>query len=271
MIRKKQPTQPDKKKSPLIGVLLFFISLLLLVITGPIGFVYGLFHSLFKNGFKGIGEYLLKIAISIDQLGNVMMQHLLNLLWIKKGGYEFGNRDETISSALGRNKKLGMLTGFGNVIDAILDRIDPNHSLNSIDYYVEPSAKVIDKLAWVHTKDSRVLCVRSKGKSMFYIPGGKRNQGESDVTALQREIKEELQVILDTSTLRFVKVFEAQADGRKPGVLVRMTCYTASFTGVFQANSEIEEIAWLSYNDKSKVTVVGQLVFDYLKHHGLLA
>jgi 8-oxo-dGTP pyrophosphatase MutT (NUDIX family) len=271
VIRKKQPSQPDKKKSPFIGVLLFFISLLLLVITGPIGLVYGLFHSSFKKGFKGIGEYLLKIAISIDQLGNVLMQHLLNLLWIKKGGYEFGNRDETISSALGRNKKLGMLTGFGNVIDAILDRIDPDHSLNSIDYYVEPSDKIIDKLAWIHMKDSKVLCVRSKGKALFYIPGGKRNQGESDVTALQREIKEELQVTIDTSTLRFMKVFEAQADGRKPGVLVRMTCYAASFTGVLKPDSEIEEIAWLRYQDKSKVSIVGQHVFDYLKQQGQLA
>jgi 8-oxo-dGTP pyrophosphatase MutT (NUDIX family) len=271
MIIKKQFHEPNKKANPFIGLLLFLVSVVLLLITGPLGFIYGIFHSIFNKGIKGIGEYLLKIATSIDQLGNVLMQHLLNLLWVKKGGYEFGNRDETISSALGRNKKLGMLTGFGNVIDAILDRIDPNHSLNSIDYYVEPSDKIIDKLAWIHLKDSRILCVRSKGKSLFYIPGGKRNQGESDVTALQREIKEELQVSLDTSTLRFVKVFEAQADGRKPGILVRMTCYTASFKGVFQADSEIEEIAWLRYQDKSKVSIVGQHVFDYLKHQGQLA
>ena len=71
-------------------------------------------------------------------MGNVVLQHLLNLLWIKKEGYKFGNRDETISSVLGKNKQLNMLTGFGKGIDKSLDFIDPNHSLNSIDYFIEP-------------------------------------------------------------------------------------------------------------------------------------
>ncbi len=138
MIRKRFHEKPDKSVHPLIGLLLFLISVVLLIITTPIGLAYGIIHNLFTKGIKGMGEYLLKIAISIDQLGNVIMQHLLNVLWIKKGGYTFGNRDETISSALGRNKKRGTLSGFGKAIDALLDFIDPNHSLNSIDYYIEP-------------------------------------------------------------------------------------------------------------------------------------
>ena len=127
MIIKKQVYQPNKKANPFIGVILFLISVVLFVITAPFGFIYGIFHSLFSRGLMGVGEYLLKIAISIDQLGNVLMQHLLNTLWVKKGGYKFGNRDETISSALGRNKKLGTLTFFGKLIDKILDVIDRNH------------------------------------------------------------------------------------------------------------------------------------------------
>ena len=117
MIFKKRENQPNKKSSPFVGTLLFIVSLILLILTGPIGFLYGILHSLFTKGLGGVGEYLLKIAVSIDQLGNVLMQHLLNTLWIKKGGYKFGNRDETISSALGRNKKLGTLTRFGKLID----------------------------------------------------------------------------------------------------------------------------------------------------------
>ncbi len=145
MIRRKHSVKKDKKAHPLIGALLFLISLVLLLITGPLGFLYGIFHGLFSSGFKGVGEYFLKIAISIDQLGNVLMQHLLNILWIKKDGYKFGNRDETISSALGRNKKLGTLTTFGRFIDRILDLIDPDHSLNSIDYYIEPPEAMSEK------------------------------------------------------------------------------------------------------------------------------
>ena len=102
------------------------------------GFIYGIFHNLFTKGFSGIGEFLLQIAISIDQLGNVVMQHLLNTLWIKKSGYKFGNRDETISSVIGKNKQLRTLTLFGKNMDKILEFIEANHSLNSIDYYVQP-------------------------------------------------------------------------------------------------------------------------------------
>lgn len=250
---------------PFIGVLLFFISVFLLLITGPIGLLYGFFHTLFKGGLKGLGEYLLKIAVSIDQLGNVLMQHLLNLLWIRKGGYPFGNRDETISSALGRNKKLGMLTVFGKGIDTVLDTIDPNHTLNSIDYYVEPSENTIDKLAWIFIKEKRILCVRSKGKSLFYLPGGKRDKGESDLKALTREIKEELQVLLNPDSFQFIRVYEAQADDKPPGVLVRMTCYEATYQGVLNIDSEIEEIAWLGYQHREKVSEVCKVIFDHLR------
>ncbi|WP_298473046.1 hypothetical protein [uncultured Maribacter sp.] len=138
MVTRKEKTN-IKKVNPFIGILLFIISVILFLITGPLGLIYGFCHKLFKNGIIGIGEYLLKIAISIDQLGNVLMQHLLNALWIKKGGYKFGNRDETISSAIGKNKQLNTLSSFGILIDKILDIIDPNHSLNSIDYFIEPT------------------------------------------------------------------------------------------------------------------------------------
>lgn len=139
MILHKEDCKKDKKANPFIGTLLFIISILLLVLTGPIGLLFGFFKQLFSKGLRGINEYFLELAISIDQLGNVLMQHLFNALWIKKGGYQFGNRDETISSALGKNKQLGTLTNFGKAIDKILDSIDPNHSLNSIDYYIQPA------------------------------------------------------------------------------------------------------------------------------------
>ncbi|NHF57998.1 NUDIX domain-containing protein [Flavobacteriaceae bacterium TP-CH-4] len=270
MIIKKQVYQADRKVNPFIGILLFLISIVLLVVTGPIGFVYGLFHSLSTKGLRGLGEYLLKIAISIDQLGNVMMMYLLNLLWIKKEGYLFGNRDETISSALGRNKQLDTLTGFGKFIDKVLDIIDPNHSLNSIDYYIEPSDQIIDKLAWIHLEHGKILSTRSKGKVNYYIPGGKREVGETDGQALYREIKEELSVDLQLPTLKFMGIFEAQADGHQPGIFVRMTCYFGNYAGKLKPDAEIEEMVWLRYADRDKVSKVDELIFDYLHNKGLL-
>ncbi|QCX00932.1 NUDIX domain-containing protein [Aggregatimonas sangjinii] len=270
MLIKKQVYQADRQTKPLIGVLLFLISIVLLLVTGPLGLIYGIFHSLFTGGFRGLGAYLLKIAISIDQLGNVMMQHLLNVLWVKKGGYQFGNRDETISSALGRNKQLKTLTGFGKAIDKILDLLDPDHSLNSIDFYIEPSEQIIDKLAWIYIENGKILSTLSKGKSTYYIPGGKREANESDAHALSREIKEELSVALELSSLHFIGIFEAQADGHKPGILVRMTCYAAEYTGELRADSEIDKIVWLAYTDRENVSQVDQLIFDFLYEQGVL-
>lgn len=270
MILKKQVYKVDKKVNPLIGILLFLISIFLFIFTLPLGFIYGIFHGLFKKGIVGLGEYLLKIAISIDQLGNVGMQHLLNLVWIKKGGYKFGNRDETISSALGRNNKLGTLTKFGKAIDQLLDFLDKNHSLNSIDYYIEPSAEIIDQLAWIYILDQKLLVIRPNGTSKYRLPGGLKEPNESDAMALTREIKEELKIILEISSFEYIGIFEAQADGRKPAILARTTCYSSKYEGKLAGNMEFGEILWLNYKDRGKVSEVDKLIFDYLKDSGQL-
>ena len=131
-------TNKKKQGKPFIGLLLFVISIVLFFITVPLGVLYGFLYTLVKKGLKGIGFFALEMAISIDQLGNVSMQHLLNLLWITKGGYQFGNRDETISSVLGKNQQNNSLSKFGKVMVFLLDKIDKDHALNSIDYHIEP-------------------------------------------------------------------------------------------------------------------------------------
>jgi 8-oxo-dGTP diphosphatase len=73
----------------------------------------------------------------------------------------------------------------------------------------------IDKLAWVCLKEGRILCARSKGKEMFYMPGGKREKGETDAQALARELKEELTIDIVPDSLKFVGIFEAQAHGKR--------------------------------------------------------
>ena len=54
--------------------------------------------------------------------------------------------------------------------------------------------KIIDKLAWIELKDKSILSTKSYGKDKYYIPGGKREIGETDEQALIREINEELSV-----------------------------------------------------------------------------
>lgn len=36
----------------------------------------------------------------------------------------------------------------------------------------------IDKIAWIHLENGAILSSRSRGKDVYYIPGGKREPGE---------------------------------------------------------------------------------------------
>ncbi|OXM65251.1 NUDIX hydrolase [Amycolatopsis vastitatis] len=130
---------------------------------------------------------------------------------------------------------------------------------------------MIDKIAWIHVMDGRILAARSRGKDRFYLPGGKREPGESDVETLVREIREELDVAITPESVVAAGTFEAQAHGHAAGTRVRMTCYTAEYRGTLEASSEIEEVAWLGYADHDRVSAVDKLIFDHLHATGQLA
>ena len=130
--------------------------------------------------------------------------------------------------------------------------------------------KVLDKLAWIEIKNKSILSTKTYGKDRYYIPGGKREPGETDAQALLREIKEELSIDLDAGSMAFVGTFQAQAHGHAEGIIVTMTCYTARYSGMVRAASEIEEVKWLNYSDRDHVSEVDKIIFDSLHQQGLL-
>ena len=129
----------------------------------------------------------------------------------------------------------------------------------------------IDKLAYIYLKDGKILTTLTRGKDTWYIPGGKRESGESDQQALIREVKEELSVDIKPDTIKPYGVFEAQAHGKAEGMVVRMTCYTAEFDGTLRPAAEIEKLDFFSYGQKGLSSPVDQLIFDRLHAGGLLA
>jgi 8-oxo-dGTP diphosphatase len=129
---------------------------------------------------------------------------------------------------------------------------------------------MIDKLAWIHIREGRMLAARSRGRDVYFVPGGKRESGESDEQALAREVREELSVTLVADTLRLLGVFEAQAHGQTEGVTVRMTCFSGDYNGELRPAAEIEEIAWLNYADRDRVSLVMQDIMDWLRERGEL-
>jgi len=132
----------------------------------------------------------------------------------------------------------------------------------------QPTPKIIDKIAWIEIKDKELCSTRSKGKTAYYIPGGKRDPGESDHETLIREVKEELCVDILPTTIKYLGTYKAQADGHAAGIIVKMTCYTANYTGKLIAANEIEEVRWLTYDDYDKVSHVDKVIFDHLRYVG---
>ena len=133
------------------------------------------------------------------------------------------------------------------------------------------TAPFIDKLAWLYLKEGKLLSTRSKGKSVYYIPGGKREKGETDQQALVREIREELSVDLVADSIQYAGRFKDQAHGHAQGIEVQMTCYWAEYSGKLAPAAEIAEMVWLTYADHEKISPVDKLIFDWLHEQKLLA
>jgi uncharacterized protein (TIGR00730 family) len=136
--------------------------------------------------------------------------------------------------------------------------------------YPPTKGESIDALAWLHVRDRRLLMVRSKGKQLFYLPGGKREPGESDVLALTREINEELTVNLRPETFTFVRAISAVADGFDDGRQVNMVCYSAEHDGDLAPAAEIEELTWTTSADADRCPPAGQQVLGYLHSMGTI-
>jgi uncharacterized protein (TIGR00730 family) len=139
--------------------------------------------------------------------------------------------------------------------------------------YPPSKGESIDTLAWLHIRDRRLLMVRTRGKQLFYLAGGKREPGESDVRALTREINEELTVNLRPETFTFVRAITAVADGFDnfySGRQVNMVCYSAEYDGDLAAAAEIEELTWATTADSHRCPPAGQQVLGYLHSMGAI-
>lgn len=122
----------------------------------------------------------------------------------------------------------------------------------------------IDAVGWVYVCNRQLLCVRSKDKDAFYLPGGKREPGESDWEAIAREVHEEIGLTLIPGTLKPFSIIKSAAHGHGPKAQVILICYEAGFRGEIQADAEIAEFAWLGYGDRSCCAPATAIVLEQL-------
>jgi 8-oxo-dGTP diphosphatase len=98
--------------------------------------------------------------------------------------------------------------------------------------------------ALIRDDAGRVLLVRKRGTTAFMQPGGKRDPGEDDISALSREIAEELGCHLVPASIRPLGEFDAIA-ANEPGFRVQASLYGIDVTGEITPSREIDETIWI--------------------------
>jgi 8-oxo-dGTP diphosphatase len=118
------------------NLLLLVVAIVLASFLIPLGIVFTFAKALWYRRWRKIVGYLDHsagaLALAIDHFGNTVCRDLFNSLFLKSGGYGFGNIRETISSALGRNAQRGTLSRTGRLLVWILNAIDENHVQKAI-------------------------------------------------------------------------------------------------------------------------------------------
>ncbi len=154
--------------------------------------------------------------------------------------------------------------------DRVVQKYSWDATLDALEWTYRLKSNPIDKLGLVAIRGRKVLMAKSRGHAHWFIPGGKRDPGESDREALTREVQEEVGVTLDGSSIRYFGSYTVQANDKPQGIFVRGTCYIAQFVEQPRASNEIEAVEYMGYDRKSAVGNLGQLLFDDLKRRDLI-
>lgn len=150
---------------------------------------------------------------------------------------------ELLYTAASRAKRALALHADMAVIEACLAR--PVRRAGGLHVRLaEAFAPIAIVAAVIADPKGRVLLVRKRGSMTFIQPGGKREPGEAALTALARELEEELGVTLIESSAVRLGEFEAEAVN-EPGRRVRAEAFAVAILGTPTARAEIAELAWL--------------------------
>ncbi|HTQ28144.1 MAG TPA: NUDIX domain-containing protein [Puia sp.] len=122
-------------------------------------------------------------------------------------------------------------------------------------------------------KKRKLLLAFSRNKQAWYLPGGKRMEGETAEEALLRKIQQELDLTLDPQSLRHYMHISAKAFGEKKDVVMEQECFCYGGELAPRAGAEIEALQFFDRDDyrREPRQVPGVLLLlEQLKKDGLI-
>ncbi len=125
----------------------------------------------------------------------------------------------------------------------------------------------------VVVRDNKLLLAYSKNKNAWYLPGGKIDRDETAQEGLIREIKEELNLTLDTHRLRYYCHTTAPAYGEESNIIMEQECFIYNLEEVIEPSNEIGAVKYfdLPTYKLEDAQVPGVLyIFEQLKKDELL-
>lgn len=104
------------------------------------------------------------------------------------------------------------------------------------------------KAALLAIRDDRILlCRKKQGTSLWILPGGCIEAGETPEQCLHRELQEELGQV-STGDLVFLGAY-CDVAASEPSKSVRIELYVGELTGKPEPHSEIKELVWFGASD----------------------
>ncbi|MEA5463525.1 NUDIX hydrolase [Leptothoe sp. PORK10 BA2] len=125
---------------------------------------------------------------------------------------------------------------------------------------------VLHVVAYAVVEHQQLLTVRKKNTHKFMFPGGKFRPGEDAVTAIQREVREELNCEIDPNTFRLLGKFVTVAANEANTQLVA-TVFQGGLMGIPVASSEIVELQWIPIMAADYGIELAPLLTDWVLPH----